>query len=130
EDFRRYARQVFVLNASTFSAERKPFTIEARSDRFLDLWSQGAAVADVFGRTARLGGPISFAYLDGAPPPAAREARGAGPARHPGPRRFLLLDASADGAGFPGVTHVARRLARNPAYELVSRSPNYFFRKR
>lgn len=129
-EFRDYARQVFVLNAATFSAERKPFTIEARSDRFLELWAQGAAAEDVFGRTARLGGPVTFAYVDGAHAHEIVKADVAGLDRHLMPGGFLLLDDSADGAGFDGVTRVAVDLTRDPAYELVFKTPNYFFRKR
>jgi hypothetical protein len=128
--FRDYARQVFVLNAATFSAQRKPFTIEARSDRFLALWAQGAEAEDVFGRAARLGGPVSFAYLDGAHAHEVVKADVAGLDRHLARGGFLLLDDSADGAGFDGVTRVARDVQRDPAYELVFKTPNYFFRKR
>jgi hypothetical protein len=128
--FRDYARQVFVLNATAFCGPRKPFTIEAFSDRFLDLWAQGAEAQDVFGRTARLGGPVSFAYLDGAHAHEIVKADVAGLDRHLMPGGFLLLDDSAEGAGFEGVTRVAVELARDPAYELVFKTPNYFFRKR
>jgi hypothetical protein len=128
--FREYARAVFILNATTFSGGRKPFTIEARSDRFLDLWTRGGEAKDVFGRTARLGGPVSFAYLDGAHAHDIVKADMAGLDRHLMPGGFVLLDDSADGAGFDGVTRVARELKRDPGYELVFKTPNYFLRKR
>jgi hypothetical protein len=128
--FREYARRVFVLNATTFSGERKPFTIEARSDRFLAQWERAERVSDVFGRTVRLGGPISLAYVDGAHAYEVVKADVEGIDRHLVAGGFVLLDDSADGAGFEGVTRVARELKRSPAYELVSRAPNYFFRKR
>jgi hypothetical protein len=128
--FRDYARQVFVLNASTFCGERKPFTVEARSDRFLELWARSADAEDVFGRTVRLGGPVSFAYVDGAHAYDVVRADVAALDPQLMPGGFLFLDDSAEGAGFQGVTRVARETQRNPAYELVFESPNHLFRKR
>jgi hypothetical protein len=130
EAFRRYARSVFVMNATMFSGERKPFTVESPSDRFLELWERGTRVPDVFGRTASLGGPVSFAYVDGAHAYETVKADVAGLDRHLVPGGFLLLDDSAEGAGFDGVNHVAVELKRSPSYELVFKTPNYFFQKR
>jgi hypothetical protein len=130
EAFRQYARTVFMLNASMFSGERKPFTVESSSDRFLELWARGSDVRDVFGRMASLGGPVSFAYVDGAHAYPIVKADVAGLDPHLVPGGFLLLDDSADGAGFDGVNRVALELKRGPAYELVFKTPNYFFRKR
>lgn len=130
EAFRQYARNVFMLNATMFSGERRPFTVECRSDRFLALWDRGERIEDVFGRMAGLGGPVTFAYVDGAHAYEIVKTDVAGLDRHLVPGGFLLLDDSADGAGFEGVTRVAVELKSSPSYELVFKTPNYFFRKR
>jgi len=127
--YRRYAKDVFRLNVELFSESRKPYAMEASSAQFWELWRLGAARRDVFGREVTLGGPISFAYIDGAHTYEASRSDFLGVDRHLLPGGFLLFDDSDDGGCFPDVTRVAREVAQQPSYEVVFKTPHYFFRK-
>jgi len=129
QDYRNYAKQVFMMNTRLYS-EKKPYPVEAFSTRFFDLWNQNTMAEDVFGRSVRLGGPISFAYIDGNHTYEAAKGDFQGVDPHILPGGFILFDDSADGSGHDGATQVAHEVMRNPAYELVFRTPNYFFRKK
>lgn len=129
EAYRRYAKEVFRMNTALFSAPRKPYAVEATSARFFEAWDRRETAEDVFGRPAVLGGPISFAYIDGAHTEEAARGDFLAVDRHLLPGGFVLFDDSDDGGCFPDVTRVAREVARQPSYEVVFKTPHYFFRK-
>ena len=129
EAFRGYVKRVFVESAALFSGKRKPYSIEAPSDQFLELWHVGSTTEDVFGRPVTLGGPISFAYIDGAHTYHAAKGDFLGVDEHLLPGGFMLFDDSADDSGWE-VTRVIVEVKQNPSYELVFTTPNYLFRKR
>jgi hypothetical protein len=127
--YRRYAKEIFKLNAALFSPGRMPFTIEATSDGFFDLWKAGAEAQDVFGRPTRLGGGISFAYIDGAHAYDAVRADFFHVDRELLPGGYVLLDDTSDDSPFES-RHIVSAIRQDPAYELVFKTPHYFFRKR
>lgn len=129
EAYRHYAREVFKMNVALFSEGRKPYAIEIFSDQFFKLWRLGSTTEDVFGRSVTLGGPMSFAYIDGAHTYDVAKGDFLGADQHLLPGGFILLDDSADDSGFE-VTQVAAEVKQNPSYELVFKTPHYFFRKR
>jgi hypothetical protein len=49
-----------------FDRDRLPHHIELNSDRFFAAWDCRETITDFFGRQVSLGGPIAFAYIDGA----------------------------------------------------------------
>jgi hypothetical protein len=126
--FALYAKEVFKLNMVTFSQGRRPYAIEAFSDQFFEQWHKAATVVDVFGRSVTLGGPISFAYVDGAHTYEATKRDFLNIHEHLLPGGFIMFDDSADHSGF-GSTQVAHEVKKNPVYELVFKTPNYFFRR-
>jgi Methyltransferase domain len=129
ESYHRYVQEVFKLNTALFSQRCKPYTIQTYSDQFFELWHCGSQTMDVFGRSVTMGGPISFAYVDGAHTyDAVRgDFMGIDPYLQAG--GFILFDDSADDVGFE-VTKLMAEMKRNPAYELVFKTPRYFFRKK
>ena len=129
EAFRDYVKRIFMENAILFSGKRKPFSIEAFSDQFFKLWHLGSTTEDVFGRSVTLGGPISFAYIDGAHTYNAAKGDFLGVDQHLLPGGFILFDDSADDSDWE-VKRVVAEVKRDPSYELVFKTPNYFFRKR
>lgn len=128
-DYREYAKKLFKMNVELFSGDRKPYAIESFSERFLELWDSGETVQDVFERTVNLGGAISFAYIDGAHTYEAAKTDFSGIDRHLLSGGFILFDDSGDDSPFECRKVISEVLA-NPSYELVSKSPNYFFRKK
>jgi len=129
EAFRDYAKRIFMENAIIFSGAKKPKSIEAYSDQFFELWHLGSTTEDVFGRLVTLGGPISFAYIDGAHTYNAAKGDFLGVAQHLLPGGFIFFDDSADDSGWE-VTRVIAEVKQNPSYEIVFNTPNYLFRKR
>ena len=129
EAFRHYAKRVFQMNVELFSGGRKPYAIETSSRDFFAQWDQRSSVQDVFGRSVVLGGPISFAYIDGAHTAEAVQGDFLCVDRHLLPGGFILFDDSDDGGCFPEVSQVARVVAEDPSYEVVFKTPHYFVRK-
>lgn len=52
-------------NVSFFSSDDLLFACQLASDVFFSNWEKEAEVNDIFDRSIKLGGPISFAYIDG-----------------------------------------------------------------
>jgi hypothetical protein len=126
EDYRTFVRESFLRNARFFSGDRLPFTVEMMSEAFFIAWRASQEVNDVFGRRVRLGGPISFAYIDGAHTRDAvrRDFEAVDACLVPG--GFILFDDSADGSGWE-VCDVVAEVATSGRYEVVLKNPNYLF---
>jgi hypothetical protein len=127
-DYRAFVKETFERNVRFFSRGDLPYSFEATSDAFFAAWGDGEDRRDVFGRTFRLGGPVSFAYVDGhhAYEFARRDFENCD--RYLDRGGFLLFDDSGDGSEWE-VRKVVREVAATGRYELVARNPNFFFRK-
>ncbi len=130
EAYRQYAKKIFLMNTELFSGKMKPFAMEHYSKHFFELWRERSTTNDVFGRSVTLGGPISFAYIDGAHSYEAAKGDFLSVDEHLLPGGFILFDDSADNLLFHGVTRVAHEVKEDRHYELVLNIPNYFFRKK
>ena len=126
--FNTYVKDTFRRSVKMFSGNDLPHSMEMYSDEFFTKWASGAQVTDVFGRQASLGGPISFAYIDGdhSYEYAMRDFENCDKFLERG--GFILFDDSADGADF-GSCRAAREAAASNHYELVAKNPNYLIRK-
>ena len=127
--YRAYVRDTFLRSMQTFAAKRLPYTIECLSDEFFRRWFANERTVDVFDRPVTLGGKISFCYIDGNHTYefAKRDFENIDRALVSG--GFILFDDSADGSHW-GVNRLTREIAsEHHQYELVSRNPNYLFRK-
>lgn len=129
EAYRQYSKQIFIMNVSVFSEQRKPYAIETSSSHFFEAWRLGSPVRDIFGRPVTLGGSVSFAYIDGAHKYEVAKADFLSVDAYLLPGGLVLLDDSADESEFE-VKHVAAEIKHNPFYELVFKTPHYFFRKK
>jgi SAM-dependent methyltransferase len=130
--FPRYAQYVkasYQRNIEFFSPGNRPHTIEASSTDFFGKWSRNEEAVDVFGRTVRLGGPISFCYVDALHSCDAVRKEFESIDRYLVPGGFILFDDSSDSGPFD-VNRLMPEIARNKRYELVQQCPNYLFRKR
>jgi hypothetical protein len=126
--YRTFVRDSYIRNVRTFSHESLPHTIEAFSDEFFTAWREGRTTTDVFGRTAQLGGPISFCYIDGNHTYdfAKRDFEHTDQFLEPG--GFVLFDDSADGSIWE-VSRVIEEVKKLPNYRFVVKNPNYMFQK-
>lgn len=126
-DYKLFVRDSYLRNARTFSGDDLPFTIEATSKELFEMWSGGREVCDVFGRTIKLGGPLSFCYIDGNHSyEGARED-------------FVNCDQFLESGGFLlfddstlemfGVSRLMPEVIATGRYRLAAQNPNHLFEK-
>jgi hypothetical protein len=128
-DYRRLVREQFESNVRFWCRNRLPHALALRSDEFFALWRAGGTRRDVFGGEARLGGPVSFCFIDGEH-------------NYEQVRRdflhadeflvscgFVLFDDSDELGAFRGVCEVVKEARRRHGYELVAANPNQLLRK-
>lgn len=99
------------------------------SDEFFRRWFENEKTVDVFGHPVTLGGKISFCYIDGNHTYefAKRDFENTDRALVSG--GFILFDDSGDDSHWE-VNQLTREISSGRQYELVSRNPNYLFRKK
>jgi hypothetical protein len=126
--YQTFVKESYIRNVKTFRADMLPYTIECFSDEFFQRWFSSENSTDIFGRSITLGGNISFCYIDGNHTYefAKRDFENTNRALVPG--GFILFDDSGDGTEW-GSHKVACEVARGNEYELISKNPNYLFRK-
>jgi Methyltransferase domain len=128
-DFMAHIKASFVQSTRLLSGHRLPHAFHLDSDSFFEAWKVESTLTDVFGRNAKLGGPIAFAYIDGnhAYDFARRDVENTAAFLLPG--GLLLLDDSAKHQRF-GSVRLAQELCKHPGFELILSNPHYLFRKK
>ncbi len=129
QKYREYCIDVFKRNILLYAEYHLPYSVEEYSHRFLARWATQDEAVDVLGRRVKLGGPLSFVYIDGAHTyeAASGDFRGADPFVLPG--GYVFFDDTGEAWG-PEMARVVREVQGHPHYELIARTPNYLFRKR
>ncbi len=129
DDYRTYLKETFLRTTQTFAANQLPYTIECLSDDFFRRWFDNEEAVDVFGREVTLGGELSFCYIDGNHryDYSKRDFENTDRALVPG--GFILFDDSGDDSHWE-TNKLTREIASGDRYELISRNPNYLFRKK
>ena len=127
--YREYVKTTFLRSMNSFTPHRLPYTIECFADDFFCDWFDNVIKVDVFDRSIALGGKIGFCYIDGNHTYefALRDFENTDRALVSG--GFILFDDSADGSAWE-VNRLTRRIASGSEYELISKTPNYLFRKK
>ncbi len=120
----------FLRTTLMFSGHDLPASFRLTSDEFFDAWRAGAEMTDLFGHPFRLGGPLSFCYIDGDHTfePVRRDFTNCDEFLLPG--GFLLFDDSGSEADWPEVLQVIRLVLDTGRYEVVFQNPNYLLKKR
>ena len=126
-DYRSYVKESFSRNINLFSPN-KPYLIEQFSDEFFENWSQNVEMTDLFGRNVKLGGNVSFCYVDGNHTYEYTKRDFDNINKHLVSGGFILFDDSSDSDPF-GLTKLMKEIKRNPEYRLVMKNPNYLFQK-
>ena len=129
-DYKTLVKESFVRNISLFSRSRldNTFPIEEFSDDLFRLWKEKSEVKDVFGKSIVLGGPISFAYIDGNHSYAFAKRDFINVDEYLVDGGFILFDDSGDGSGWE-VCQVIDELKQSGRYEIIIHNPNYLVRK-
>jgi hypothetical protein len=128
-EYREFVKSNYLRNIQFFSRRDLPWTIELLSDEFFEAWMRREPVRDVLERPIKLGGKFSFCYIDGAHTYEqskrdfencdANLVRGG----------FILFDDSADGTPWEVCQLMKEIVDERADYELVTKNPNYLFRK-
>jgi hypothetical protein len=126
--YREFVKKTYERNIQMFTPENLPWTFEVLSDEFFELWDSGNAAIDIFNRKRKLGGPISFCYIDGnhSYEFAKRDFENCDKFLEAG--GFILFDDSSDGSNW-GVCQVVREALKRDDYNLVIKNPNYLIQK-
>ncbi|MBC7900783.1 MAG: class I SAM-dependent methyltransferase [Saprospiraceae bacterium] len=127
-DYLIYAQNTYMGNVQTFSGNDLPHTIKEFSDDFFRMWRAGEEVEDIFGRKTKLGGPISFAFVDGNHEYEFAKNDFLHTDEFLESGGFLLFDDSADGTEWE-VSRVRDEVIATKRYEIIIKNPNYLFRK-
>lgn len=130
DDYRQWVKGTYERNMNLFSKDIQPFTIESFSGEFFEKWEKNETVTDVFGREVTMGGPISFAYIDGAHTYQEVHDDFKNVDRYLMPGGFVLFDDSSDMGVFDDIKRVMIEIMQNDDYNLVLKCPNYCFQKR
>ncbi|MBS2040279.1 class I SAM-dependent methyltransferase [bacterium] len=128
--FAEFAQEAFKLNCRFFSQGQEPKTFALTSDSFFEQWREESELTDIFGRSGKLGGPISFAFVDGLHTAEAvrRDFQNVDTWLLPG--GYVLLDDTGYDSPYPDCRQFAFSLLKHPGYEVIRRSPNFLFRKK
>lgn len=129
EEYQIFTKDTFLHNVKMFSRNDLPYAIELFSDEFFKEWENGTTHNDVLGRTVKLGGTISFCYIDGNHKYdfARRDFDNCDKFLEKG--GFILFDDSADFTKM-GVCKVVKEVIETQRYDLIAKNPHYFFRKK
>lgn len=128
-EYREYIKNSFINNIKMFSGKTPPYGIEMFADDFFRSWEANEIKKDVMGREIKLGGKISFAYIDGNHSYEFAERDFLNVDKYLEKGGFVLFDDSADYSEFE-CRLVAKEVLKNKKYDLVLKNPNYLFRKR
>jgi len=121
--YRQYCVETYKKNVSLFCEQNMPISIEAFSDDFFKMWDDQATVTDVFGNKVKLGGPISFAYIDGNHTYEVAKKDFENVAKHLLPGGFVLFDDSNPQLNF-GCVQTAREAAQTSGFRHIFQHVN------
>ncbi len=128
KEYREYVMESFKRNINFFSKDNVPYPIEVFSDEFFEKWGKEEHTKDIFDREIKLGGPISFAYVDGNHTYEFSKRDFTNIDRHLEIGGYILFDDSSDFSQF-GCALLMKELKKDLRYKLIHKNPNYLFQK-
>lgn len=126
--YRKFVKESHMRNIKMFSDFNLPYSIEVNSDDFFKIWEESREVSDIFGRRAKLGGPISFCYIDGnhSFEYVKRDFNNVDRFLEKG--GFVFFDDSSECSEL-GSSRFMREVMKNRDYKLIMKNPNCLFQK-
>lgn len=128
EDYWQYVRESLLRNTRFFSRDDPPYLLDQSSDDFFNLWQENCQLVDLTGKTLTLGGPVSFAYIDGNHHYEQVKKDFEHCDHYLEKDGFILFDDSADFSDFE-VKKVIREVKKTRRYRVIMKNPNYLFQK-
>jgi len=127
-EFDKFVEECYIRNVSLFSKPHFPHAFKLLSDDFFDLWSKKRTAKDVFGKNVRLGGKISFCYIDAEHTYRQTKKHFENADKLLEKGGFIFFDDSAIYSGF-GSANLMAEILKNKKYKLIINNPNYLFQK-
>jgi hypothetical protein len=128
-EYREWVLGTYREATSLFSRGLEPWSVDSTSAEFFAAWRARGKRTDVWGRECELGGPIAFAYVDGAHTYELVRQDFVDVDEHLAPGGLILFDDSTPEGGYPDVVRVATEAARHPRYRLIMNAPNVLVQK-
>ncbi|CAN5623784.1 hypothetical protein BH11BAC2_BH11BAC2_11080 [soil metagenome] len=128
DQYRQFVKESFIRNLNFLGGAEKPFAMEMFSDDFFEIWQSNSSKSDVFNRTCKLGGNLSFAFIDGNHTYDYVKRDFENTDKYLLKGGFILFDDSADHWDF-GSSNFMDEMKKNKNYALVFKNPNYLFKK-
>lgn len=128
KDYKKFVKETYIRNISFFSKDALPYTLEQFSDDFFKLWDDEKLETDIMDREIKLGGKISFAYIDGNHTYefAKRDFQNVSKNLENG--GFILFDDSSDHSEWE-VSELIDEIKKDSRFEVVINNPNYLIKK-
>jgi len=128
-EYIKFVREEFARNVRMFSKPNLPYAFDGTSDEFFKLWETRKEISDLFDQRVKLGGDISFCFIDGNHyyEFVRRDFENADKFLTKG--GFILFDDSADDCPFDS-RKVAQEVLKDNRYRFVMKNPHYLFQKK
>lgn len=126
--YMEYIKKGFKESVLLFHPDRLPHTFHLKSDDFFEHFSRQSELTDVFGRSTKLEGSLSFCYIDGNHTYEFVKRDFENATKHLLVNGMILFDDSWDGAQF-GSAHFMSEIKKNPNYRVLDKNPNYLIQK-
>lgn len=127
-DFMNYIRTAYINAVTLFNQQNLPHTFRLSSDDFFKNYSTNNELTDIFNRSLKPKGDISFCYIDGDHSYEAAKRDFENVHRFLKINGFILFDDSADGSAF-GSARLMEEIKKNKRYRIVDKNPNYLIQK-
>jgi hypothetical protein len=127
-DFMNYIKNAYVNSITLFNKNKLPHTFQLTSDAFFEHYSKNDEITDVFNRPFKLGGQISFCYIDGDHSYEIAKRDFENTDKYLKINGYILLDDSWDSSNY-GSSKLMDDIKKNSSYRIVDKNPNYLIQK-
>jgi hypothetical protein len=129
EDYSIYMKNAFINATKFLSLNNLPHSFHLKSDVFFSKWNKQETETDLFGTEIKLGGEISFAYIDGGHSYDVVLNDFENVANHLVIDGYMLIDDSAPHLNF-GSAKIIGKIKKDNRFVLVAKKPNHMFIKK
>ena len=128
EDYSIYMKNAFINATKLLSLKNLPHSFHLKSDVFFSKWNKQETETDLFGNEIKLGGEISFAYIDGGHSYEVALNDFISVADNLVINGFILLDDSSSHLSF-GSAQIVKNIKKDARFVTIASKPNYMFKK-
>lgn len=127
-EFDNFVKESFTRSTNLFSKPRHLHAFQILSNDFFRLWYKNDILKDIKGKSIKLGGEISFCYIDGDHSYKQTKNDFENVDKFLEKGGFVFFDDTASYAGFE-CANLMSEILKNKKYKLIINNPNYLFQK-